>query len=122
MMDGRALVVGFGGVEPAKDPEGAERVPATWLTDGFGEWQGEGFGVGIFEDPAAVGLAFAFDELDGFGEARGGFEFGFGAGVCVEACGAEVVEGAEDVIVVARGIGEFEKFGVGDFAGGAAAE
>src|ERR1700685_1037570 len=121
-MDGRALVVGFGGVEPAKDPEGAERVPATWLTDGFGEWQGEGFGVGIFEDPAAVGLAFAFDELDGFGEARGGVEFGFGAGVFVEAWGGVGGEGGGGGRVGGRGIGEFEKFGVGDFAGGAAAE
>ena len=92
------------------------------MADGFGEWEGEGLGVGIVEEPAAVGLAFAPDELPGFVEARIEFAFGFGVNARREACGAEVVERAEDVVVVARREGEFEELLIGYFAGGAAAE
>ena len=79
---------------------------------GFGERKGESFVVGIFEQPAAVGLAFAFDEIDCFAHAW----IGFGAS------GAEVVESPENVVVIAGREGEFEEFGIGDFAGGFAAE
>lgn len=116
----RALVRGSRGVDPTEDSEGAECVPAAGLADGFGEWEGERFGVGIIEEPTAVGLPFGADELGGFGEAWVGFGFGLSLGV--EVCGAEVVECAEDVVVVARREGEFQEFGACDFAGRAAAE
>ena len=60
----------------------------------------------------AVELAFGFDQLDGFVH----------AGIRLCAGGAKVIERAENVVVVARWEGEFEKFGIGDFAGGAASE
>ena len=105
-------------VVPAENSQSAERVPAARLADGFGERKREGFGVGIVEEPAPVGLALGLDEVEGFGEARVGRRFRFGA----EAGGAEIVESAKNVVVVARGKSEFEEFGVGDFAGGAPAE
>ena len=98
--------------KPAEDSQCAERVPAAGLADDFGEREREGLVVGVFEEPAAVGLALAFDEFDGFAHAW----IGFGAG------GAEVIESAENVVVVARRESEFEEFPVGDLAGGFAAE
>ena len=82
------------------------------LLTGSGQGEGQGLVVRGIEEPAAIGLAFGFDEMDGFAHARIGGDTG----------GAEVVEGAEDVVVVARGPGELEEFGVGDCAGGEAAK
>ena len=101
---------------PVENSKGMECVPAAWLADGFCQRKCEGFGVGIVEEPAAVGLAFGFDELNGFGETW------VGHGFCVDASGAEVIEGAENVVVVARRESEFEEFGACNFAGGSAAE
>ena len=98
--------------EPTQDSQCAERVPAAGFTDRFGERERESFVVGFFEQPAAVGLAFAFNELDGLGHAW------IGPG----ARGAEVVESAENVVVVAGRESEFEEFRVGDLAGGFAVE
>ena len=106
------LVLWIAGVKPTKNSQRAKRVPAAGLADGFGEWEGEGLGVGIVEEPAAVGLALAFNELDRFGHARVGLPTG---------C-PEIIERAENVVVVARRESEFEEFGIGDFAGGAASE
>jgi hypothetical protein len=82
-------------VEPAEDAEGAERVPAAWLARGFAERfaerDGESFGIGAIEEPAAVGLAAALDVADSLVHARIGGDGG----------GAEVVEGAEYVVKVA---------------------
>jgi len=105
-------------VVPTENSQGAERVPAARLADGFGERKREGFGVGIVEEPAPVGLPFGLNEAEAFGQARVGQRFRFG----VEAGGAEIVESAKNVVVVARGKSEFEEFGVGDFTSGATAE
>ena len=106
-----ALVGGFRGVEPTEDSECAQRVPPAWLADRFGKRECERFRVGVFEEPAAVGLALAFNELDRFGHARVGLPTG---------C-AEIIERAEDVVVVAGRESELEEFGIRDFAGRAAA-
>ena len=101
---------------PAKDAKGAERVPAAGLADGFAGGHGEGFVVGTVQEPATVGLAAAFDEMNSFAETR------IGRDMVVHCGGTEVVEGAKNVVVVARREGELEKFRMDDLASGEAAE
>src|SRR5580658_1834745 len=97
---------------PAEDAQGSEGVPAAGLAYRFAGRNGERFIVGAVEQPSAIGLAFAFNHLHGFVDARVGLEIG----------GPKVVEGAENVVTIAGREGEFEECRIDDLAGGAAAE
>jgi len=78
--------------DPAEDAEGPEGIPATWLAAGLAGGDGDGFVVGAIEEPAAVGLAFALEDLNCWPEERVGWRV---------SRGSQVVETAKDVVVVA---------------------
>ena len=90
-----------------KDSQGTERVPPTWLAHRFAERDGERLVVRGIEEPSAVGLAAALDEVQGIHGARVGLDTGV----------PEVVERTEDVVVVAGREGELEERRTCDLAG-----
>ena len=77
---------------PSEHPQRPERVPAARLAYRLAELEGERLVVRSIEEPAAIGLPPALDELQGVVHAWVGLDAG----------GPEVVERAEDVVVVAR--------------------
>ena len=97
---------------PAEHAESAEGVPATRLTLSFGKRERQCFIIGAIERPWAVGQAPAFDDFNSFIHARVGRA----------TTGAEIIEGAKDVVVVARRKRELEELRIGDVAGGEAAK
>src|SRR5579859_1323194 len=97
---------------PAQHAEGAEGVPAAWLSDRLVERERKGFVVCAIKRPRAVGQAFFFNDLDGVMHARVRGDVG----------SAEIVERAQNVIAIARRERELEEFGTDHFARGKAPE
>ena len=60
---------------PTKHSQGPERVPATRRAYRFAERNRERLVVGAFEEPSAVGLPFALDEMHGITDPRVGLDF-----------------------------------------------
>src|SRR5215470_6662138 len=101
---------------PTEHPQRAQRVPATRFAYRFVEREGERLVVGVIEEPSAVGLTLALDETEGFVDTR------IWAVAILKRGVPEVMEGAQDVIAVARREGELQEVGVRHFAGGEPSE
>jgi len=91
---------------PLEDAQRPKRIPAAGSAGRFVEGKGEALAVGTIKKPAAVGLALGLDHLNSLPHARAGARVG----------APEIIERAEDVVVVARGESEFEELGVYDLA------
>src|SRR5262249_37736216 len=100
------------GLVPAQYAQRTQRVPAARRADGLAPREVERLDVCVVEQPGAVGLPLALDELDRVCDALVGCDAG----------AAQVVERAQDVVAVARGEGEGQERGQGDGARRAPAE
>src|SRR3954447_20997880 len=89
-------------IPPVQDPQRSEGVPTTRRADLALDVEVDATGVDPVEQPPAVGLALRPHELDALGHAR----IGVGARV------AEVVEGAQHVVVPVVGEREVEVLGL----------
>src|ERR1700753_3561494 len=78
---------------PAENAYSAECIPAAGLFVSFFELEVNPAAMGVFEKPRSVGLLFGAQPLDGFFDARIGRV----------SRGAEVVEGAQYVVMPADG-------------------
>ncbi len=79
----------------------AERVPAARLADWLTEREGERLVVGVIEEPAAIGLLAALQEMQCIGEARIGLEIIWILPAGLNGGGSEVIQRAENVVVIA---------------------
>jgi hypothetical protein len=96
----------------AKNAECAQRVPPARGAGGLVERHGQGFVVDAIEWPSSIGPALGFDDPDGVGDA-----------FVVRAIRShQIVERAQNVVVIARRKGEFKERRIGDLARRAPAE
>ncbi len=63
-------------MSPAQHPQRAERVPAARFAHGFAERNGERLVVRVIEEPSAIGLPPALDDLHGIADAHVGRKTG----------------------------------------------
>ena len=99
---GRALVA-----RTKEHPQRTERNPATGLTHGFVEREGERLVVCVIKEPSTIGLPPALDDVHGIPDAHVGLNTGV----------SEVVERTEDVVVVAGRKRELQERRIRDLAG-----
>jgi hypothetical protein len=97
---------------PAEHTQSPERVPPARLAHRLIEGEGERLVVRVIEEPSAVALPAALDDLQGIADAC----IGWGTG------GSEVVERTQDVVVVAGREGEFQEPRIRDLTGRAPPE
>jgi len=90
---------------PLEHPQSSESVPPARLTDRFSRGQRNGLFIGAIKDPSTVRLAPVANSLQSVIHTR-----------VVTARISEVVERAENVVMVARRKRELEKLGIRDFA------